>query len=243
MHPEIDRFAHFSSPLHRLDPRGKIAAFACFLAAVALVQDLPGALSALGLALVWLAASRLPVGFIVRRLKPVLLFLLPFLIILPLTHPGGWQPGLRLGAVIAIKGLAMVLTVFPMFGTTPFHVSIKALARLRLPERLVTMIFFAYRYLFGLAEELRTVQQAARARGFKARNDWRTLQTSGNLVGLTIVKAFEHTETIYQAMLARGFKRRFGTLHEFSWGWPDTLKSALILLASLSLVGVDRLWK
>jgi cobalt/nickel transport system permease protein len=242
MHPEIDRFAHLDSPLHRLDPRTKIAVFAFFLVAVAMVQGLAGATLALALAVFWLSLSRIPLGFTLRRLKGVAFFLLPFLVLLPLTDPYGWQHGLERGGVIFLKGLAMVLTVIPMFGTTPFHVSMKALSRLRVPARLVAMILFTYRYLFVFAEETRTLQQALKARGFKARGNWRSLTSWGNLVGLLLVRAFERTERIYQAMLARGFKEKFGTLHEFSWGWPDAGKSGIILLASLLLIGVDRLW-
>ncbi|MDI6853311.1 MAG: cobalt ECF transporter T component CbiQ [Deltaproteobacteria bacterium] len=242
MHPEIDRFAHLSSPLHRLDARAKITVFLVFLVAAALVRHLPGALLALGLAFWWVVLSRIPLSFICRRLKAVMLFLSPFLILLPLTHPGGWEAGLRQGGVIFIKGLAMVLVVFPMFGTTPFHVSMKALASLKVPERLVAMILFTYRYLFGFAEEVRTMQQAARARGFKPRSNRRTLGTFGNLIGLMVVRAYERTERIYQAMLARGFKNKFGTLSEFSFTWPDAGKSLGILLAAAVLVGVDRLW-
>jgi cobalt/nickel transport system permease protein len=242
MHPEIDRFAHLDSPLHRLDPRVKIGAFTVFLVATALVRGLWGAGLALSLALFWLYLSRIPLTFTLRRLKAVAFFLTPFLVLLPLTHPVSWQAGLHRGGIIFLKGLAMVLTVIPMFGTTPFHVSMKALARLRIPARLVTMILFAYRYLFVFGEETRTLQQALKARGFQARMDWRTFRSLGNLVGLMVVRAFEHTERIYQAMLARGFKEKFGTLYEFSWGWPDALKSGAIVLASLGLVGVDRLW-
>ncbi len=242
MHPEIDRFAHLDSPLHRLDPRFKIAVFSGFLVAVALVRGLVGATLALALALLWLSLSHIPLSFTIRRLKGVAFFLIPFLVLLPLTDPAGWQHGLERGGVIFLKGLAMVLTVLPMFGTTPFHVSMKALSRLRLPARLVTMILFAYRYLFVFAEEARTLQQALKARGFRARGNWRSLKSWGNLVGLMVVRAFERTERIYQAMLARGFKEKFGTLQEFSWGWPDAGKSAAIMLASLGLVGVDRLW-
>ncbi len=242
MHPDIDRFAHLDSPFHRLDPRWKIATFAVFLVAIALVRGLVGACVALGLAVLWLLASGLPLGFILRRLRAVLLFLLPFLVILPLTHPDGWRPGLMQGGIIFIKGLAMVLTIFPMFATTPFHVSMKALARLKVPERLVAMILFAYRYLFVFAEEVRTMQQATRARGFHPKTNVRTLRTLGNLVGLLVVRAFERTQRIYQAMLARGFKEKFGTLAEFSWGWPDAAKSGAILVAAVIIVGVDRLW-
>ncbi len=237
MHPEIDRFAHLSSPLHRLDPRAKIVVFTGFLVAIALVQHLPGALLALGLALLWVGLSRIPLSFIIQRLKAVLLFLSPFLVLLPLTHPGGWQAGLEQGGIIFIKGLAMVLTVFPMFGTTPFHVSMKALAHLRVPERLVTMLMFTYRYLFGFLEEVRTVQQAARARGFKAGNNLRTISMVGNLIGLTVVRAYERTERIYQAMLARGFRQKFGTLYEFSFTWPDACLSRSRLQDSTARAG------
>ncbi len=242
MHPEIDRFAHLQSPWHRLDPRTKIVAFTVFLVAIALVRGLVGALFALGLAVLWLGLSRIPLGFVLRRLKAVLYFLLPFLVIIPLTDPAGWRQGLEHGGIIVIKGLAMVLTVLPMFGTTPFHVSMKALARLGLPQRLIAMILFAYRYLFVFGEESRTLQQALKARGFKAGGDWRTFRSLGNLVGLMVVRSFEHTERIYQAMVARGFKEKFGTLYEFSWTWLDAGKGAVIMLAAALLVGADHLW-
>lgn len=242
MHPEIDRFAHLQSPLHSLDPRVKIAGFTIFLAAIALVKGPWGATLALGMACAWLLASRIPLGFTLRRLKAVMLFLVSFLIILPLTHPGGWQAGLERGAIIFVKGLAMVLTIIPMFGTTPFHVSMKALTRLKVPARLVTMILFAYRYLFVFADENRTVQQALKARGFKPRSSPGALGILGSLVGLLVVRAFERTDRIYQAMLARGFKDRFGTFQEFAAGWPDALKGGVILLGALVLMGVDRLW-
>lgn len=242
MHPEIDRFAHLDSPVHRLDPRFKIGAFTFFLVAVALVRGLTGACLALGLAFFWLAWARLPLRFALGRLKAVALFLTPLLVLLTLTHPGGWEPGLERGGVIFIKGLAMVLTVITMFGTTPFNVSMKALTRLRLPERLVTMILFAYRYLFVFLEEIRTLQQALRARGFKAGMDRRTLRALGNLVGLLVIRAFERTARIYQAMLARGFKERFGTFYEFHWGWGEVAKSLAIVLVSVGLVGADRVW-
>ena len=242
MHPEIDRFAHLDSPLHRLDPRVKIVAFGAFLVAIALVRGLAGAALALGLSLLWLTVSRIPLSFTLKRLKGVALFLTPFLVLLPLTHPGGWQQGLMRGGVIYLKGLAMVLTVIAMFGTTPFTVSMKALARLRLPSRLVTMILFAYRYLFVFADEARTLQQALRARGFKARSNWRTLKHLGNLVGLMLIRAFERTQLIYQAMVARGFKERFGTWHEFHGSLRDVLKGGVILLAAVVLMGADYLW-
>jgi cobalt/nickel transport system permease protein len=242
MHPEIDRFAHLDSPLHRLDPRLKIVAFSGFLVAVALVKGLPGACLALLMAGFWLRLSRIPLFFTLRRLKAVVVFLTPFLVLLPLTDPAGWRPGLERGGIIFLKGLAMVLTVIPMFGTTPFHVSMKALARLRVPQRLITMILFAYRYLFVFAEESRTLQQALKARGFKAGWNRPTFRSLGNLTGLMVVRAFERTERIYQAMMARGFKEKFGTFYEFSWGVSDALGSAAILLAALGVVGMDRLW-
>jgi cobalt/nickel transport system permease protein len=242
LHPEIDRFAHLDSPLHRLDPRIKLAGFTGFLIGVAMVHGLLGAALSLGMAMLWLLISRIPLGFTLRRLKPVALFLTPFLALLPLTHPGGWQAGLLRGGVIYLKGLAMVLTVVAMFGTTPFNLSMKALVRLKVPQRLVTMILFAYRYLFVFGEEMRTLQQALKARGFKAGANGRTWRSLGQLVGLLVVRAFERTERIYQAMLARGFKDRFGALTEFAWSWGDALKGGVIVLAAAALVGVDYLW-
>lgn len=229
------------SIVHRMDPRVKLVGFTLMLGAMASVRTLPAALAAFGLAGCAILAARIPLRVPAQRAAVVLLFLTPFFLILPWTHPGGPVSGAHQAAVICCKGLAMVLTIFPMFATAPFHVSIKALERLKLSSRFVTLILLTHRYLSLYAVQLDTVRIALRARGFKPGGDLQTLRTLGYVIGSLLVRSFEQTERLYQSMRNRGYAGHFGTLYKFrAVTSQDWSKAAFLLAASVLLVLLDR---
>jgi cobalt/nickel transport system permease protein len=235
MHPEIDRFAHLDSFLHRWDPRWKLAALLILLVSMGIERpgarsapefgrDFPPALGALAASVLLTGASRIPLGFVVRRLRAIALLLAIIVIVLPLAHPGARVPlgplavapdGALLGLLIALRASAMVLLVFPAFGTTRFDVTMKALRSLRLPAPLVQIVLFTYRYLFVYADQLRRMQLAMKARGFRAAADRRTLRAIGNGVGVLLVGSIERTQRIYSAMKCRGLSGTFRTFESF----------------------------
>ncbi|TPW14333.1 MAG: cobalt/nickel transport system permease protein, partial [Halothiobacillaceae bacterium] len=110
---DIDRFAHLESLLQRWDPRTKILSLMLFIVAVALLHSIALATCALLIALGLLRITRIPRAFVASGVTWVLLFLLPFLLIMPATYPGepdthllgipfAW-PGFRLAILIVIK--------------------------------------------------------------------------------------------------------------------------------------------
>jgi cobalt/nickel transport system permease protein len=241
MYTEIDHLAGTDSAIHRMDPRLKLLGFACFLLATALVSSLAGAVMAFFLAGLWVAWSRFPLGFILRRVRLVVLFLSFFFLVLPFSHPLGLEAGLIQAAVILLKGTAMMLTIFPMFGTAPLDLSVKALERLKVSSRFLTMILFTFRYLSVYSDQLETLRVALTSRGFKPRADLFTIRIAGNLVGSLLVRSFEQTERLYRSMVCRGYRNRLVTLHEFSsLRLSDGYKVVLLLVMSFGLVLVDQ---
>jgi cobalt/nickel transport system permease protein len=246
---DIDRFAHVSSPLQRWDPRLKTFSLGLFILGVALIKAIPLSAAALAAALllVWLAA--LPAHFVAGGVKWVLLFLLPFFVILPLSYPGepalriiglpfAWE-GLRLAVLIVLKALAIVLTAYALFGTSRFDVSMLALQRLKCPKIIVQMLLFTYRYVFVFLAEMRRMDTAMSARGFVKKPDGRTLRVVGNFVGTLLVRSFERTERIYKAMLSKGYQGEFHTLVTFEAHGHDWGKAAVVLAAAGALFGAD----
>jgi cobalt/nickel transport system permease protein len=89
---------------------------------------------------------------------------------------------------------------------------------LRLPAALVSIVAFMYRYLFVLADEALRLMRARASRsgvaaGTKAGGSlaWRG-RVAGGLVGNLTLRAFERSERIHDAMVARGFKGELMTL-------------------------------
>ena len=246
---DIDRFAHVDSPLQRWDPRFKIFSLGLFVMGVALIKTIPLSAVALvvALLLVWLAA--LPPHFVAAGVKWVMLFLLPFFIIMPLSYPGepalrlagipfAWE-GLRLAMLIVLKAVAIVLTAYAIFGSSRFDVSMLALQRLKCPKIIVQMLLFTYRYVFVFIAEMRRMETAMRARGFVKRTDQRTLRVIGDFVGTLLIRSFERTERIYKAMLSKGYQGEFHSLVSFESAGEDWLKAATVLLITVFLFGAD----
>ncbi len=246
---DIDRYAHVGSAINRWDARFKLVSMGLVIVAIALLKTLPMALLALALATALLRVSNLPVKFISHGLSFVLIFLLPFFIVMPLSYPGepaftvlglgfAWE-GLRLASLIFIKALAIVMVSFAIFGSSRFDVSMLALQHLRCPKVVVQMLLFTYRYTFTFLDEMKRMHTSMLARGFVPRSDLRTLQVFGHFVGTLLVRSFERTERVYKAMLSKGYQ---GTLHSmvsFQSTPADYLKALLAIALAGALVAGD----
>src|SRR3569833_1599329 len=223
---DIDRYAHVTSSLQRWDARVKIATLGLLVLSVALIKTLPMAASALMSAMILVYFANLPLAFVAQGIKWVTVFLIPFLIIMPLSYPGAatahvlgmpfaWE-GFRLALVIMLKAIAIVMIAYTMFGSSRFDVSMIALQRLKCPKAVVQMLLFTYRYVFVFLAEMQRMDTAMRSRGFVKR-----------------------TERIYKAMLAKGYQGEFHTLLEFEAGGKDIWKAALVVVLALALLGID----
>jgi cobalt/nickel transport system permease protein len=246
---DIDRYSHIDSPLQRWDPRLKIFSLGAFIISVALLKTLPAALVALMIATVFLRLSNLPGHFVTHGMGGVIIFLLPFFLIMPFTYPGednlhflglpfAWE-GLRLATLIFIKAVAIVITSFAIFGSSRFDVSMIALQRLKCPKILTQMLLFTYRYTFTFLEEMKRMRISMSVRGFVPKTDGYTLRTFGNFVGTLLVRSFERTERVYKAMLSKGYQGEFHTLVTFQSDYYDWFKSGLIIIMAAGLLSVD----
>jgi len=236
--PEIDKYADLRSMFHSWDPRIKIVSLTALIISIALLPSIPLALGGLITAVIFVLLSRIPPIFVLKQLRWVMVFILFFLIIMPITLNGddavkfhgitvSWE-GLRLALLIALRAIGICLLIFPMIGTTKFHESIKALYKLKLPNVLIQMVMFTYRYSFILIEELSKMFTAAGARRFKRKTNITTLRTTGNLLGMLFVRGFERTESVYNAMASRGYRGALKTLDEFKICGKDLMKAIIV---------------
>ena len=243
--PEIDKFAHLKSPLHSWDPRVKIISIFILIFSIVLVQDLKVALLGFFLATSLVFLSRIPFSFVLVHLRWVLFFVLAISAILSLTVPGSLlvrasflgisREGVRLSLLISLRAISAALLIFPMIGTTRFNLTLKALQKIKIPERLIQLFMFTYRYIFLLMDEEKRIFIAASSRGWVKRTNFSTLRIMGNLVGMLLVRSFERTEHIRDAMLSRGYNGRLNILDEFSLSPGDFIKASLIIAGALAL--------
>lgn len=226
--------------LTRRDPRLRIlTAFAFALVTVSL-QQLWLLSLALGVALALAFNAGLSPGLLWRRLLLLEGLMLVLLILLPFSVPGHtlWRLGPFEASVqgtlqalaILLKANGVVLTLLALVGTLEPVTLGHALARLRVPDKLVHLLLFTVRYLEMLNREYQKLRQAMRARGFRARSDRHSWRSLGWLMGMLLVRSLERAQRILAAMKCRGFNGRFYLLTGQPWGVGDSLFSLATLM-------------
>ncbi|MCP1662409.1 MAG: cobalt ECF transporter T component CbiQ [Methanocalculus sp. MSAO_Arc1] len=217
-YPDIDKYANLNSAIHRLEPRCKVISFTILIFSAVFVETLHLALLALLIAITILIISRLPLAFVVRRSKVILVFILPILILMPLTVPGTplWQAGpvifseegFFFALLITLRSVAAITLVLTLLGTQRFDTTLKALSLLKVPGILIQMLFFTYRYIYVMMDEFLSIWSAMRAKGYSFRLNRYGLSIIGNLVGMLLVKSYERAERVFLGMQAKGYQGR-----------------------------------
>ncbi len=243
--PEIDKFAYLKSPLHSWDPRVKIVSLSILIFSIVLLQDLRIISLGLTLAIILVFLSKIPFSFVFVHLRWVLFFVLALFVVISLTVPGNLlmkysflsisREGVELSCLISLRAISAVLLIFPMMGTTRFNLTLKALQKMKIPDKLIQLLMFTYRYIFLFLDEEKRVFIGASSRGFVRRVNLSSLKTIANLVGMLLVHSFERTERIRDAMVSRGYNGKLKILYEFTLSPKDFIKASLIMAASLLL--------
>ena len=244
-YPEIDRYASLDSPMHRFDPRAKIIAFLFLIFSVVLIPDLKIAFIGLFFAIFLLILSRIPLAFVLSYMKWVAMFVLSLFVILAFTFPGEeiarfyflhvTAEGLYTGLLITVRAFSAIILIFPMIGTMRVDTTIKALDRLKVPNSLVQMLMFTYRYIFVFIDEFQRIWTAMESRGFKLRTTLYALKTIGIALGMLFVMSYERAERVYRAMRSRGYTGSQKTLAEFEIRMKDYVLAVFIIGFAISL--------
>ena len=241
-HVVLDRWSRWSSPLHRADPRAKIAILLVFL--VVLASSRQGLLPSVTLLALFLLsgilAARLPLAAMLLRAGVVLPFSLAFAGVC-------WLAGdPARGIELAVKSYFSALAVLLLVSTTPLPTLLRGLESLGAPRFLLMVAQFLYRYLFVISEEAQHMAKAASARGATgggmARRPERFRAAAGALAVL-FARSHGRAGEIHRAMMARGFDGRLPTVALLRFRKVDALWALAGSLTPIALrLAVERFW-
>ena len=246
----FERYQRRDSLIHHLDPRVKVVMTVLFILSNALLPDGAWLAFALAWGMVIAAASLAQIGtwFVVKRAFIVLPFTLAAVTIMftlpgkPLLafHLSNWHltitdVGLIRFLSIVVRSWLSVQMAILLTVTTTFFDLMHALRHLRIPAILVSIISFMYRYLFVMVDEVQRLLRARQARSAVLPGQsgggtvmWRA-KITGHMAGQLMVRSFERSDRVYNAMLARGFRGELFTLN------PHLMKGKDWLVAGLTL--------
>ncbi|HEY3248271.1 MAG TPA: energy-coupling factor transporter transmembrane component T [bacterium] len=264
----IGQYIPRDSPVHRLDPRTKIAAVTLVMVAIFVVRDFFGyALLTLFLLGVILA-SKIPMGYVLRGLRPIF-FLLVLTVILNVFFSGiaGGRPLFRVGPVTVtveavlraafigyrLIGLVIVTSLLT-FTTSPVELTdgmerlLRPFRRIGVPaHELAMMMTIALRFIPTLLLETEKIMKAQMARGaeFDRGGVLRRARAMVPILVPLFVSAFRRADELALAMEARCYRGGEGRtrLKELRFAPRDGAAILLTLAVCLLFVVPFAMWK
>ena len=220
----IGQYYPAKSILHRLDPRVKVVSTLLFLISLFLFRSIPGYIIATAFLVMVVRLSKVPFGYIVKGLKPIIMILmLTVLFQLFLTRGGAtlvhwWiftitEEGLVNAVYMAIRLIYLIIGSSLMtFTTTPNELTdaieklLGPLNKINFPVHEIALTMsIAVRFIPILLEETDKIMKAQIARGadFESGN---MLQRAKAMIPILVplfVSAFRHANDLAMAMEAR----------------------------------------
>jgi cobalt/nickel transport system permease protein len=259
----LDAYRPRPSLVHRLDARVKLVLAVLFIVATALTPDgdWPAYALLTGLALGVITASRLGVGFVMRRSLVALPFALaavtamfstPGQALLAVRVFGGDLSITDAGVVrfvsILLKSWLSVQMAVVLTASTPFPDLLRAMRSLRVPKVLVAISGFAYRYIFVIGDEVLRMMRARTARSGVGKPGgrgggsvfWRA-RVTGGMAGNLFLRSIERSERIYDAMVARGYDDEVRTMRAPVLRFGDVVVALLFALLVVAIQMLARL--
>lgn len=235
-------FLQGDSVIHRLDPRVKTVFAGAFSIVVATSDRFVALVPAIIIAVFFLMLARLSLKRVILRLLMVNGLILLLWFFLPFTSEGellftigpleGTKEGIITCSAITIKSNAIIMTLMAFVSTMPIFTMGRAMRSLHMPDKIVHLISFAYRYIHVIHTEYGRQLNAMKIRGFYPKSNLHTYRTYAYLVGMLLVKSYERAKRVQAAMLCRGFDGRFYDLSEFSYKYSDWLALVALLLVT-----------
>jgi len=241
----LEEFAEGTSVFHRLDPRVKFITLIPYVIVVALMHGNTYPALALTVSTLMIIITRIDMKKLLHRLAVVNIFILFLWLFLPFSHPGNHivrigplsatREGFMLASSITLKANAIVIATIALLGTSEVFSLAHALVHLKFPRKLVYLFFFFYRYISVLHDEYNRMRRAITVRAFEAKTNLHTYRTYAYLVGMLIVRSFEHSQRIYHAMLCRGFTGKFPVFRHFTLRPSDVILGILLSLITIAM--------
>jgi len=249
-HDFIDKYSNLNSVLHKIDPRVKLLLSFSFLILIASTYNIKLFSLYLGIVLILLVMSRVPIHFYLKKLVMVtpLALIISFFIYLSylIEHRiditfeafSRYYPVYNTLVLLVSKIYLSILVITLLISCTRFDALLWGLRKYKLPLIVTTLSKLVYTYIFVFIDELHRTLRAYKSRTPELRIS--RVKVYGNIAAGIFLRSLDRSDSIYKAMVSRGFTG------EFPEGNSNRLKfiDFMAVLSFLLIVAAARLlWK
>lgn len=245
----LDEYCYLNSYIHLWENKPKFIALISLIFAFALIEKLILLPLIVIISIILYSLSNLPPKFLLSRLRYPGLFIIAVVTLLPFfvgkTIIFNWgifaikQEGCLLVLLIVTRFICILTITLVLFGTAPFFTMLKTLRELGLSPIISDMMLLTYRYLEELSDRLVTMQRALKLKGFHVHKvSKRNLKVIASLMGTLLVRSYDDSKLVYQAMILRGYGHQQKVKQNYHQPirLTDWIACAIVVTISFSLI-------
>ena len=246
-----DKFSEGDSLIHSIDPRVRIVCAFIYAIIIAATGKLDVALVGLAAGFLLVILARLNAKHLIQRLLIVNIFIIALWVIIPFSFPGEVflkigplgmsKQGMLYTLILTVKCNAIILISIGLLSTCGMFNLVHALDHLRVPNKIIHLLFFIYRYALVMQHEYTRMKNTLKIRGFKPKTSVHTYKAYASIVGTLLIRGYERSEQVHRAMVCRGFKGHYWLLDHFSMKRVDVQAACMMVLGALLLLMLQ--WK
>lgn len=191
--------------------------------------------------LILVRLAGLPWGFVVRKLR----LPLPFLLFMgiPLVLGEGFPiPHTRLlfAYQLITKGIGVFLLLILLVYSQKEAELVKGLHQLPIPKTLSAILLLSFRYVHLWGATLKKTYRASISRGFERGWNIGTLKVYGEMMGGMILRSLDQSNRVHRTMVSRGFRKDLPVEAPKALGlgegfWVLGMITAFLLLKALEM--------
>lgn len=261
----IGQYYSTDSLIHRLDPRVKLVGTLCYIISLFLINNWPGYIIATAFLFMVIALSKVPVKFMVRGLKAIVLLLFIAGFVNLFFTPGevlwAWKKlsitkeGISMASTMVLRLIflimgssIMTLTTTPNNLTDGLEKGLSFLKIFKAPvHEMAMMMSIALRFIPILLEETDKIMKAQIARGadFESKNLIKKAKALVPLLVPLFVSAFRRANDLALAMEARCYRGGDGRtkMKPLIYKKADAAAYLVILLYMIACIYFGRIFK
>ncbi|WP_025729665.1 energy-coupling factor transporter transmembrane component T family protein [Atopobacter phocae] len=221
------RYLKGDSFIHRLDPRTKLMGSFFFIMIIFLANNWQTYLAAFSFIVISLILSKIPFGFFLRGVRP-LIWLITFTVLLQIFFTQGGTPYFRFGwmtvtdygltngififcrfILIIFMSTLMTLTTPPLMIADAIESILKPLKVFKFPvHELALMLSIALRFVPTLMDEAQKIMNAQKSRGVEF-GEGHLIEKMKSIIPILVplfISSFNRAEDLAIAMEARGYQ-------------------------------------
>jgi len=254
-HLNLEEYTEGTSALHKLDARVKLI---CAITAIFIIVSLshwyvPLLFFGVCFGLVIYSRARIKV-YVDRLLIPLALIafigiIMPFtygttiIARVPLLTIPVYSQGIYFGILVFTRAISAVAVLNLLILVTPISSVMDSLAWFHVPGVLIDTMLIMFRYISILSDETERMYRAqvSRCGHSKSVGYFSRLTNIGNIAGSLLVRAFDRSIKVGNAMVSRGYTAKYSLFNKEIKKLPklDALVGALVIAATFGVLIVD----